>query len=784
MSSCKRLCSFQNEWLKRKEFCDWLKPVSNNKHRASCTLCRKSFDIGNMGSSALLSHTKSQHHLREMQQKADQQEAGTQQNLCMFNFNVTSSTSHTSSNNSASAVAQQLQVVEAQQMTNVDQMVVTNMPQEKLSTSTVGINSNQQGTVKSFTTKDDVSKAEVIWIMKTVMSHQSYNSAEGLNKVLQTMFPDSEIAKKMQLGPDKMAYIVKFGLAEYFRSILIEEAKMADCFVLAFDEALNKINQRGQMDVYIRFWDNKRSRVTSRYLNSAFLGHATADDLVDHFLASAKGVNMKRLVQVSMDGPRVNHSFFAKLKDKLASDPDDAIVLDIGTCGLHIVHGAFQTGAKASGFDINHLLTSLYYLFHDSPARREDYSTITKAEVFPKKFCAHRWVENGPVAERALEIWKHVQKYVRSVKKKPDTKSFDLIKSAAEDPLTVARLEFFLSVTAHVKHFLTVFQGDRPLLPFLGDELGNVVKSLMNRFIKKEVLADADTVLKLTKIDCDDKKNYRDYKQIDIGFAANKVLQEAPNTVSDLQKMTFRMGCCKFLAAMTSKLLERSPLKYGLVRNLNCLVPKNMATVPEDCRKAFNKVLETLLTKKHFRASQCDEAGRQFSKFCDQIVKVKSSEFSNFVEVANTGKEADRLDVFFSEYMETNADYADLWKVIKFCLILSHGQAFVESGFSINKDMIAENQLEDSLVARRIVYHGVKDAGLNVTIIYVLFACLIMSNVTVVYIILGSTVCDYFLFIINILISQSGPAAFVKQSHHFNTNNKRHVLLLFLSDVV
>lgn len=68
-----------------------------------------------------------------------------------------------------------------------------------------------------------------------------------------------------------------------------------------------------------------------------------------------------------MDGPRVNNSFFTKLKENLASDPDDPSVLDLGTCGLHIVHGAFQTGAKASDFSINHLLTSLYYLFHDSP---------------------------------------------------------------------------------------------------------------------------------------------------------------------------------------------------------------------------------------------------------------------------------------------------------------------------------------------------------------------------------------------------------------------------------
>ena len=41
-------------------------------------------------------------------------------------------------------------------------------------------------------------------------------------------------------------------------------------------------------------------------------------------------------------------------------------------------------------------------------------------------------------------------------------------------------------------------------------------------------------------------------------------------------------------------------------------------------------------------------------------------------------------------------------KVLKL-LLLSHGQATVERGFSVNKEMIVENQQEQSLVARRVI---------------------------------------------------------------------------------
>ena len=47
----------------------------------------------------------------------------------------------------------------------------------------------------------------------------------------------------------------------------------------------------------------------------------------------------------------------------------------------------------------------MWYLFVDAPARREDYETITKSTVYPLLFCATRWLEDVPVAERAIQIW-------------------------------------------------------------------------------------------------------------------------------------------------------------------------------------------------------------------------------------------------------------------------------------------------------------------------------------------------------------------------------------------
>ena len=47
--------------------------------------------------------------------------------------------------------------------------------------------------------------------------------------------------------------------------------------------------------------------------------------------------------------------------------------------------------------------------------------------------------------------------------------------------------------------------------------------------------------------------------------------------------------------------------------------------------------------------------------------------------------------------------YAELREIVKMLLVLSHGQATVERGFSVNKQMEVENLAEESLVAKRII---------------------------------------------------------------------------------
>jgi len=83
-----------------------------------------------------------------------------------------------------------------------------------------------------------------------------------------------------------------------------------------------------------------------------------------------------------------------------------------------------------------------------------------------------------------------------------------------------------------------------------------------------------------------------------------------------------------------------------------------------------------------------DEVMQQFDDFIHTSTNGKLENFS----VAN-----DRLDTFFRSRMAAN--YPKAWSVCELVLLLSHGQASVERGCSVNKELVVENQSEQTLAA-------------------------------------------------------------------------------------
>ena len=147
---------------------------------------------------------------------------------------------------------------------------------------------------------------------------------------------------------------------------------------------------------------------------------------------------------------------------------------------------------------------------------------------------------------------------------------------------------------------------------------------------------------------------------------------------------------------MISKLQERSPLKYGLARFASSLSPENINN-QNGSVDFFDKIVDGLYKGAWISSKEADDTKKQYFQF----ITLANSELK--YEFLLYDQKKIRLDHFFCNFMDGNASYKKCWKVVKSVLTLSHRQAAVERGFSVNKEVLVENMQELSLVSQREV---------------------------------------------------------------------------------
>ena len=219
-----------------------------------------------------------------------------------------------------------------------------------------------------------------------------------------------------------------------------------------FNESYNKICKKSQIDLHVRYWDDTACEVRTSYWNSEFLEKASAVDVPSKYDACVSQLDKSKILQIFSDGPNVNLAFLDLVHESRKRELLDPL-LNIGTCSRHTLHRSFQTGGKATYWNIKKLLSSMYKIFDESPSRSANYERITSATSsdYPLKFCSYRWIENVNVAKRAQIIWPKIVEVVKFWKGLPKTKQpvkgkpkqnirFDCLARSVDDPAIPLKL--------------------------------------------------------------------------------------------------------------------------------------------------------------------------------------------------------------------------------------------------------------------------------------------------------------------------------------------------------
>ena len=117
--------------------------------------------------------------------------------------------------------------------------------------------------------------------------------------------------------------------------------------------------------------------------------------------------------------------------------------------------------------------------------------------------------------------------------------------------------------------------------------------------------------------------------------------------------------------------------------------------------KGFSKLMETLIDLGHVSSESADKAKRQYSKLVDN---------KDFIsEPKKFSINSDLVDEFYARILYSPSE-------VDLIVILSHGNARVEFGFSINENLLQVNMKECSAVSQRLAYEGIYRCGVVVEV--------------------------------------------------------------------
>ena len=328
-------CTFKERWLPDDRLKSWRKEHPKDKHKATCKLYNnKDFSIEKKGVSALVSHMNGKNHsgivksttrLQQLFFKPKPKPKPYSQSLAEYQSNIDN---------------------EVENATTSAQPTASNQP----STSNQPTTSTQVATSTPTDVAVGALDAEIHWALKVVMMHASYRSCLDLNQLIKVIFSDNDIAKKFQMSKTKVSYVIIFGLVDYFHNSLTTLAKKSLFYSLLFDESLNKVINKEQMDLQIRFYDDTVVEVLTRYLDSHFVYRPSAVNLNNEIIDAIKNLDQAKMSMLGMDGPNVNWLIFDKLNGEREKH-NHSPLYNIGSCGLHSIHGVFKTGMISCGLE-------------------------------------------------------------------------------------------------------------------------------------------------------------------------------------------------------------------------------------------------------------------------------------------------------------------------------------------------------------------------------------------------------------------------------------------------
>jgi hypothetical protein len=240
-------------------------------------------------------------------------------------------------------------------------------------------------------------------------------------------------------------------------------------------------------------------------------------------------------------------------------------------------------------------------------------------------------------------------------------------------------MEFLIEVVPLFENFAAFFQSVEPQVHVLHTRMSELVERLLLRILKPEALAGKSG----KELKAIDPKNVADHLSDDdivLGHDTRQALRSIPKESRHRVIVSMRA----FYMSAAVYLLPRLPLDNPLLQNLIYFQPKK-SFLPESL-KAICDLVQKMPHMDSKDAIDIADEWRAYRLDADTISLSENAE----------GKRVDHYwrDVISLQSCDGSYKYAKMGQLVKAALILPHGNADVERGFSVNNDVLTDQRTE------------------------------------------------------------------------------------------
>ena len=281
----------------------------------------------------------------------------------------------------------------------------------------------------------------------------------------------------------------------------------------------------------MRFWSEDVEKPVTRFLDMPICNSGTGEKLFSLIDEALKSKNIPRSNVVAFESDTTN-AMVGKHNSVLSRVKNAQPKVFSQGCVCHLANLCLLAGVQSLPIDVDDFFVDLYY---KSAKRKDEYhefqTFVGVKELKIIKHCTTRWLSLERCIQRVLRQWHALYAYFDKISETDHSARVLRLDQHFKSPLSKLVLLFLEFALDCMCKFNAIFQLSLPMLPFLNTEVTRLLKILLSRFLKLEVVKKAEEEHDWTSVNLNDATLYLHDEEMGIGVKTWSYLNEVEDNI-------------------------------------------------------------------------------------------------------------------------------------------------------------------------------------------------------------------------------------------------------------